>query len=44
MNIRQGQYSADAKILASYPVADISIARIGDLLEYKTPQFLEPKR
>jgi FMN phosphatase YigB (HAD superfamily) len=42
--VRQGQYAADPKILASYPAADISIARIGDLLKYKTPQFVEPKR
>ena len=42
--VRQGQYAADPKILASYPAADITIERIGDLLKYNTPQFLEPKR
>jgi hypothetical protein len=42
--VRQGQYAADPKILASYPAADISVAHIGDLLKYKTPQFIEPKR
>jgi FMN phosphatase YigB (HAD superfamily) len=42
--VRQGQYAADPKILASYAAADISIARIGDLRKYKTPQFVEPKR
>jgi hypothetical protein len=35
---------SDPKILASYPAANISIARIGDLLKYKTPPFVEPKR
>jgi hypothetical protein len=42
--VRQGQYAADPKILARYPAADISVARIGDLLKYKRPQFLEPKK
>ena len=42
--VRQGQYAADPKILARYPAADISVTRIGDLLKYKTPQFLEPKK
>ena len=42
--VRQGQYAADAKILSSYPAADISIARIGDLLKYRIPQFVGPKK
>ena len=29
---RQGHYAKDPKILASYPPADVSIDRIGDLL------------
>ena len=30
--VRQGHYALDPKILASYPAADMSIERIGDLL------------
>ena len=30
--VRQGHYAADPKILAAYPPADVSIDRIGDLL------------
>ena len=41
--VRQGHYAADQKILASYPVADISIGRIGDLLQYRLPELLNPK-
>src|SRR6185436_19106007 len=32
--VRQGHYATDPKILASYPPADVSIDRIGDLLHY----------
>ena len=32
--VRQGHYALDAKILAAYPAADLSIERIGDLLAY----------
>jgi FMN phosphatase YigB (HAD superfamily) len=42
--VRQGHYAADPKILASYPPADISIGRIGDLLKYHLPELLIPKR
>ena len=31
---RQGHYAQDRKILAAYPAADISVARIGDLVGY----------
>jgi hypothetical protein len=31
---RQGHYAADAAEVAKYPGADITIARIGDLLDY----------
>jgi FMN phosphatase YigB (HAD superfamily) len=41
--VRQGHYAIDPKILASYPPADISIGRIGDLLQYRLPEFLNPK-
>jgi FMN phosphatase YigB (HAD superfamily) len=33
--VRQGHYAKDAKMLASQPPADVSIARIADLLDYK---------
>ena len=41
--VRQGHYAADPKILASYPPADISIGRIGDLLQCQLPELLNPK-
>ena len=41
--VRQGHYAADSKILASYPPADVSIGRIGDLLQYQLPELLNPK-
>jgi FMN phosphatase YigB (HAD superfamily) len=41
--VRQGHYASDPKILASYPPADISIGRIGDLLQYQLPELLNPK-
>jgi FMN phosphatase YigB (HAD superfamily) len=41
--VRQGHYAIDPKILASYPPADISIRRIGDLLQYHLPELLNPK-
>jgi FMN phosphatase YigB (HAD superfamily) len=41
--VRQGHYAADPKVLASYPPADISIERIGDLLHYHLPELLKSK-
>ena len=41
--VRQGHYATDPKILGAYPSADISIERIGDLLQYQLPQLLNPK-
>jgi FMN phosphatase YigB (HAD superfamily) len=41
--VRQGHYATDPKILGSYPPADISIERIGDLLQYRLPELLTPK-
>jgi FMN phosphatase YigB (HAD superfamily) len=41
--VRQGHYATDRKILDSYPPADITIGRIGDLLQYKLPELLRPK-
>ena len=32
---RQGQFGRDPKIIAEYPPADITVERIGDLLEYE---------
>ena len=37
---RQGHYACDPKALAAYPPADLSIERIGDLLEYDLPALL----
>jgi FMN phosphatase YigB (HAD superfamily) len=41
--VRQGHYAADPEILGSYPPADISIERIGDLLQYRLAELLSPK-
>ena len=38
--VRQGHYAVDPKIVASYPPADISIERIGDLLQYDLQRLL----
>ena len=37
--VRQGHYALDPKILATYPAADASIERIGDLLNCDLPHF-----
>ena len=38
---RQGHYAHDRVELAKYPVADVSIERIGDLLDYDLPELLK---
>ena len=38
--VRQGHYAYDPEILARNPPADVSIDRIGDLLEYDVPTLL----
>ncbi|HSB44547.1 MAG TPA: HAD family hydrolase [Nitrospira sp.] len=37
--VRQGHYALDPKILATYPAADVSIERIGDLLDHDLAYF-----
>ena len=37
---RQGHYAHDPKALATYPPADVSVERIGDLLTYELPALL----
>jgi len=39
--VRQGHYALDPKIVATYPAADITIERIGDLPEYDSKHFLK---
>jgi len=41
--VRQGHYATDPKILATYPPADVSIGRVGDLPQYHLPELLNPK-
>ncbi len=36
---RQGHYAVDPQVLASYPPADVSVARIGDLSTYQLGDF-----
>jgi hypothetical protein len=37
---RQGSYAHDPKALAAYPPPDITVERIGDLLQYDLQSFL----
>ena len=37
---RQGHYALDSKAIATYPPADLTIERIGDLLNYDLPALL----
>jgi FMN phosphatase YigB (HAD superfamily) len=37
--VRQGHYALDPKITATYPAADVSVDRIGDLLNYERKAF-----
>jgi len=37
---RQGHYAHDPKALATFPAADVSVERIGDLLTYELPALL----
>ena len=36
---RQGQYAHDAKVMSALPPADVTIERIGDLLDYDLARF-----
>ncbi len=36
---RQGQYAQDAKVMTALPPADVTIERIGDLLDYDLARF-----
>lgn len=38
---KQGHYATDPDVLAQYPPADISIDRIGELIEYDLPDLLK---
>ena len=37
---RQGQYAHDSKTIAGYPPADLTVERIGDLVDYDLPALL----
>jgi FMN phosphatase YigB (HAD superfamily) len=37
---KQGHYARDPKVLSSYPPADVTIERIGDLLDYDISKFV----
>lgn len=41
---RQGHYAKDPQELAKYPAADLSVGRIGDLLQYDMESFVTPVR
>jgi len=38
---RQGHYALDPKILAAYPAADVTLERIGDLIDHQLPELFE---
>jgi len=40
---KQGHYAHDVKEIAKYPAADITVERIGDLLDYDLPAFLNTR-
>ncbi len=40
----QGKYAHDAKELAKYPSPDVSVERIGELLNYELATFRQPSR
>ncbi|MGA2543331.1 MAG: HAD family hydrolase [Verrucomicrobiota bacterium] len=42
--VRQGHYAMDARLTASYPGADVTIERIGDLLKYDLEALLAATR
>jgi haloacid dehalogenase-like hydrolase len=42
--VRQGHYAHDAQVVSSFPPADVSIERIGDLPSYDLATLLAPKR
>ena len=42
--VRQGHYALDPKVLAAYPAADLSLERIGDLLQYDLAQLLKHRQ
>jgi hypothetical protein len=37
---RQGHYALDREVLASYPAADVTVGRIGDLVGYDLSRFI----
>ena len=37
---RQGHYAHDPRALATYPPADLSVARIGELTAYDLPELV----
>jgi hypothetical protein len=41
---RQGQFALDPKVVASYPAADVTVERIGDLMSYDLPAALTSGR
>jgi FMN phosphatase YigB (HAD superfamily) len=41
---RQGQYALDPKVVASYPAADVTVERIGDLMSYDLSAVLTAER
>ena len=42
--VRQGKFAHDPRVVASYPPADLTVERIGDLLGYDLPAFLAGHR
>jgi FMN phosphatase YigB (HAD superfamily) len=40
---RQGHYANDPKTLAEYPAADMSVERVGDLLNYDLADLVRPR-
>jgi FMN phosphatase YigB (HAD superfamily) len=41
---RQGQFALNPEVVASYPAADLTVERIGDLMSYDLPALLSGRR
>jgi len=42
--VKQGHYAVDANAIAQYPAADISVDRIGDVLQFNVEQMIQAAR
>jgi hypothetical protein len=41
---RQGHYALDPKILAAYPAPDLTVDRVGELVDYDVPALIDDQK